>query len=303
MASSRPGRKAAIRTTKSLSAGRASRLTVSKYSNSNLSSSKSRKIIRNHHILSKSHAQAVKDGDKSRAAQLQAQIEAHGGLERYQEASKAGQNIERGGDSSTVLMAWLGPVKAAQQATHTSNRLRLLEVGALSVNNDCSRSGYFDVTRIDLNSQNPGIMKQDFMKRPLPKRENELFDCISLSLVVNFVPEPRLRGDMLRRVPKFLKSPLEHAEESVNESGRDMFPSLFLVLPAPCVMNSRYLNQDRLTAIMQSIGFRLESCKMTAKLVYYLWVFGEVPIKKAVFPKTELNPGKSRNNFAIVVGT
>lgn len=40
------------------------------------------------------------------------------------------------------------------------------------------------MTRIDLNSQGPGIEKQDFMDRPLPTSDQSRFDILSLSLVL-----------------------------------------------------------------------------------------------------------------------
>ena len=66
----------------------------------------------------------------------------------------------------------------------------MLEVGALRIDNACSRSGLLDVTRIDLHSQHPDIQTQDFMERPLPSAsafETEGFDILSLSIVFNYV--------------------------------------------------------------------------------------------------------------------
>ena len=294
MSPSRPRR------SKALTAGRANKLTTSAPSQSNLSSSKSRQIIRNHHSLSKAYAQALKRGDDARAAQLESQIEAQGGLERYQEASKAGQSVNRGRDSSKVLMEWLRPIETERKSLNTT-KLKLLEVGALSTDNACSRSECFEVTRIDLNSQNPRIIKQDFMLRPLPQGEADLFDCVSLSLVVNFVPDPVRRGDMLERVPKFLRPQSGYEQNDGKQMTQHLFPSLFLVLPAPCVTNSRYTDENRLIGLMSSIGFRQARRKMTAKLVYYLWVYSESIPQHVSFPKVEVNPGKGRNNFAIVL--
>lgn len=50
-----------------------------------------------------------------------------------------------------------------------------------------------DVTPIDLHARHPEIREQDFLQ--LDEEENrEKWDLISLSLVVNFVPEPKDRG-------------------------------------------------------------------------------------------------------------
>ena len=56
-----------------------------------------------------------------------------------------------------------------------------------------------DVTPIDLHSRHPGIREQDFLQ--LDEEENrEKWDLISLSLVVNFVPEPKDRGEQIHGV-------------------------------------------------------------------------------------------------------
>lgn len=70
---------------------------------------------------------------------------------------------------------------------------RVLEVGALKPNNFASCSSWLDVTCIDLHSRHPLIQEQDFLL--LNETENrEQWDLVSLSLVVNFVPEPKDRG-------------------------------------------------------------------------------------------------------------
>lgn len=70
---------------------------------------------------------------------------------------------------------------------------RLLEVGALKPDNYASCSAWIDTHPIDLRSQHPSIVEQDFLKMDLVENA-EGWDTISLSLVVNFVPEPRDRG-------------------------------------------------------------------------------------------------------------
>ncbi|EGS20533.1 uncharacterized protein CTHT_0023660 [Thermochaetoides thermophila DSM 1495] len=255
-------------------------------------------IINKHHLLQKRKRQALKKGDKEEEARIDKEIEALGGLQKYQEASLQGQRHDRGGDSSRVLMEWLKSVLSPEKAG-PSQRLRMLEVGALSTENACSKSGFFDIERIDLNSQSQGIKQQDFMKRPLPKDQSEMFDIISLSLVLNYVPEAKERGEMLRRTTQFLFPPGRHyptPELAAN------FPSLFLVLPAPCVTNSRYLDDDRLEAIMGSLGYVKVCFKQSKRLVYYLWRRGQVPEEsKARFPKKEIRPGSTRNNFAVIL--
>lgn len=259
------------------------------------SARRGRSLIRNFHRLSKARAASLRSNDATLAKKLKSEIEAQGGLERYQAASIAGQFPQRGGDSSKALIEW---IKRRNPENH--GRLRMLEIGSLSANNQCSRSGLFDVTRIDLNAQGRGIVQQDFMQRPLPKSDNERFDCISLSLVLNYEPDSLARGDMLQRVACFLRQPqkLDTAEQADPQFA---FPSLFLVLPAACVLNSRYLDERRLEKIMNILGYDLLEWKISAKLSYQLWRYGGRGILEEDAAKREINPGKGRNNFAIVL--
>ncbi len=209
------------------------------------------------------------------------------------------------GDSTTGAAAEGSPA-----ASLMSVPLRMLEVGALSTDNACSASGCFHMERIDLNSQGPGIAQQDFLQRPRPASDKERFDIISLSLVLNYVPHHGDRGAMLLQCLDFLHEPgRAYAGEqesgpaaATNPSILKYFPSVFLVLPEPCVTNSRYLTEERLTEIMAALGFDLLESKVSQRLVYYLWK-RERPMSKTIptFTKKELRSGPTRNNFSIVL--
>lgn len=285
---------------KSLSAGRPP--TFHQKRAKSISRKATKALINKHHLLEKRKTQALTRGDKEEEAAIDAEIQALGGLEKYQEASLQGQRHDRGGDSSRVLMDWLKPqLSSSSKESKDSkfSRLSMLEIGALSTENACSKSGQFDIVRIDLNSQGEGILQQDFMERPLPTDDSERFDIISLSLVLNFVPDPKGRGEMLLRTVQFLRQPNQHTG-----SLRESFPSLFLVLPAPCVTNSRYLDEDKLEEIMASVGYTKLVSKVAQRLVYYLWRKvpspSGTPVKR--FSKKEIRPGASRNNFSITLG-
>jgi 25S rRNA (adenine2142-N1)-methyltransferase len=261
-----------------------------------VSSKATRTIIRSHHTLEKQKAQALADGNQAKVAALTAEIEAQGGIQRYQKASLLGQSNDRGGDSSKILMDWLRPFQSdLKEGAAAGKPLRMLEVGALSMMNACSRSQYFEIERIDLNSQAEGIKQQDFMERPLPTNMSERFDIISLSLVLNYVPDPAVRGQMLMRTTDFLK------RDGLSGRIAESCPCLFLVLPAPCVLNSRYMDEPRLDAIMTNLGFSLLEKKVSRKLVYYLWRLVGIPEARLAFKKEELRSGKARNNFAVVL--
>ncbi|KAI9672121.1 MAG: hypothetical protein M1831_001934 [Alyxoria varia] len=281
---------------KTLSSGRPTTLGRIKYGNSIPSSQQTRTVIRSYHALSKAHANAIRSGDQALATRIQKEIEAQGGLTSYQAASSAGQSSQRGGDSSKTLMEWLSSVTP----NIGTGNLRMLEVGALSTSNACSRSGLFHVARIDLYSQEEGILQQNFMERPLPASDEERFDCVSLSLVLNYVPDPVMRGEMLKRTTKFLRRPPVKDTEREDSSGA--FPCIFLVLPAPCVTNSRYLDDHRLEVIMGELGYKCIQQKQSEKLVYSLWrKLAEPPQTYKPVKKIGLRSGQRRNNFAIVL--
>jgi 25S rRNA (adenine2142-N1)-methyltransferase len=299
---------------KSLSHGRPP--VVSKHNDvsRSLTSKATRTLIRTHHRLQKQHAAALRAGDNAKATELSKAIEDNGGLELYQAASIKGQSAERGGDSSRVLVQWLkerGTFTRGQSTTSdftesdreiTGNRkkkikeLKVLEVGALSPLNAISSLPGLNITCIDLHSQHPTIETQDFMERPIPNSDEEKFDIISLSLVLNYVPDAVARGEMLRRTCKFLRLGKQSKEAEENST----IPALFLVLPAPCVMNSRYLTEEHLTLIMDTLGFVLMHKKLSAKLVYYLWRYQSGGTYMPV-PKKSLRAGGSRNNFCVIL--
>ena len=266
-----------------------------------LSSNATRSLVRTHHTLRKQLSSAVARGDCSEAESIKTRIEAAGGLRKYQEASIQGQSAERGGDTSKILVQWLSEVKSQEIVRgRSSGKLRMLEVGALRTDNVCSKSGIFEMRRIDLHSQRPDIEEQDFMEIPLPTIEDlheKGFDIVSLSLVVNFVGDPAQRGEMLKRVATLLRPQANDGGET-----EEIFPGLFMVLPAPCVMNSRYLDEGRLEDMMQSLGYTQAKRKLSSKLIYYLWRW-EGPVSGAArtFKKEEIRSGKLRNNFAIVL--
>jgi 25S rRNA (adenine2142-N1)-methyltransferase len=261
-----------------------------------ISSKATRTLIRSHHTLEKQKAKALKDGDEARANALARQIDAQGGIESYQQASLTGQANDRGGDSSKILMEWLEPILPAMKELPKEEQVRMLEVGALSTTNACSKSHLIEMERIDLNSQAEGIKQQDFMERPLPLSDKEQFDIISLSLVLNFVPDAAGKGEMLLQTLKFLRP------NPQGQNFQEFLPSLFLVLPASCVTNSRYMDELKLEAIMQSLGYAMVKKKLSTKLVYYLWrLESTISKRKTHFKKVEIRSGKDRNNFSIVL--
>jgi hypothetical protein len=75
----------------------------------------------------------------------------------------------------------------------------ILEIGALSPSNYAAHSSWIANTPLDLHSQHPLILEQDFLQRPVPEEGEQLFDVVSCSLVLNFVPVAEDRGTRLSR--------------------------------------------------------------------------------------------------------
>ena len=207
-------------------------------------------------------------------------------------------------------MEWLAPLGSARSVRkdgQTRPRFRMLEVGALSIENACSRSGLFEMERIDLHSQHAEILEQDFLKRPFPgetEMGEEGFDVVGLSLVVNYVGNAVERGEMLRRVGGFLRMGCGagSGNDTACSGWESFFPALFLVLPASCVLNSRYFDEGLLQQMMGSEGYELMRRKVSKKLAYYLWRFrGAENIHRKSFPKVQPRPGGARNNFSVVM--
>lgn len=232
---------------------------------------KARKLISKFHVLLKEQAAAKAEGNTSNQSKIQSEIDSLGGIHRYQLASISGQSKQRGGDSSKLLVEWL----------KNSTKASLLEVGCLQVDNACARSNMFEPhVRIDLNSQHPKILQQDFMTM----NEDRKYGVISLSLVVNYVPGSKLRGKMLLKAWRMLESE----------------GNLFLVLPRACVDNSRYCDAETLTSFFKRVGFAQLKMHKTNRLVYWL-LSKTTPANTRYFPKQKVRDGPSMNNFSITL--
>ena len=217
-------------------------------------------------------------------------------LSNYQSASLSGQDSSRGGDSSKLLVKWMRElIDSGEQERYRG--MSALEIGSLSNKNMISRVGIFNpVVRIDLNNSNDddGIIKQDFMERPLPRDDSERFDLISCSLVLNFVPTPIERGNMCRRFEVFLKK----------HSVPNRSSYVFIVLPLPCVANSRYMDSPHFIQLMTGLGYEVVRQHMSRKLCYYL--FRRVPGEGErndlqYYRKIKIRDGPNMNNFAILL--
>ncbi|KZT11522.1 nucleolus protein [Laetiporus sulphureus 93-53] len=256
-----------------------------------------RALIRRFHVLIKRRAQlekAIEAGDglenaRKGLADVDDEIEEVGGLSAYQRMSTIGQGSDRGGGSEKVLIEWLKELGLASASLKKHTTLRLLEVGALKPDNYASCTAWIQNTPIDLRSNHPAIVEQDFLLMS-EAEHREKWDIISLSLVLNFVPDAKDRGRMLRLAHTMLRPD----------------GLLFIALPLPCILNSRYLTPEHFAGLLQIIGLSMikSRWKEGGKMAY--WLLRKTPGKShttdpaAYESKKVLRPGK-RNNFVILL--
>ncbi|KAI8367899.1 putative methyltransferase-domain-containing protein [Choanephora cucurbitarum] len=148
------------------------------------------RLIRRFHVLNKELAKCRAEAEIDRAQEqtiLEA-MESMGGLDWYQKASQLGQSKSRGGDSSKWLIQTL-----KQYSTKKVETLRVLDIGAVAPDN-YKPYPWITAKPIDLNPQHPDIEKQDFLEMKPPTTDQDKFDIVCLSLVINFVGDPKARG-------------------------------------------------------------------------------------------------------------
>ncbi|ORZ12136.1 putative methyltransferase-domain-containing protein [Lobosporangium transversale] len=231
------------------------------------------------HGHSQNYSQQDTAADLARITEIRQEMDDLGGLDMYQKASTLGQSKQRGGDSSK----WLVPILEShylQLNKKPGLPLRLLDIGALSPYNYQKYSSWIQTTPIDLNPQDPLIAKMDFLEMPIPTDREHLFDVVCLSLVINFVGDPKQRGEILRRSTYFLMP------------GTGI---LYLVLPLPCIQNSRYMDHGLLVEMMQALGYTsLLKYHFARKLAYYAFKLDAA----VAAPKNKHKAHRSSENVA-----
>ncbi|CBQ70618.1 conserved hypothetical protein [Sporisorium reilianum SRZ2] len=253
------------------------------------------------HTLLKQLEQAKTAEEKD---EIQAGLDSLGGLAQYQAWSLTGSAKAGQTPTSKWCMEALATV---YQHGRDQPKFRVLDVGAIT-GTAYTKYRWVDATSIDLHPQGDNVLKYSFFDFPVPTAEAETYNMVALSLVINFVGDVRKRGEMLRHVHKYLPT------------SADVPGFCFLVLPLSCLTNSRYMNQSHLRSILDSLGFSVLKQSDSAKLSR--WLLQRKPLAErreaaaknenaapgaddkwdgTVFKKRELNPGKDRNNFAIVV--
>ena len=242
---------------------------------------KNRALITEIHVLNK-RLRATKNNEElsreektARINELEEKVTKLGGIDAYQTASKHGES--RYGNFNSAK--WVVKQLKAVGANTNASPIKLLDVGALKYNYSKQRK-WIDCTAIDLNPQTSEVSKSDFLQM----KSSQNFDVVVLSLVINYEGDGVKRGEMLKKCVQLVKT-----------SGY-----VFIVLPRPCLSNSRYLTQELFVSMMDSLGFALLVRHCTRKLSFTMFQKTDTGLEKS-FPKRLLRAGDKRNNFCIVL--
>eukprot|EP01122_Echinamoeba_exundans_P015241 TRINITY_DN7147_c0_g1_i1.p1 TRINITY_DN7147_c0_g1~~TRINITY_DN7147_c0_g1_i1.p1 ORF type:complete len:419 (-),score=82.10 TRINITY_DN7147_c0_g1_i1:947-2134(-) len=222
---------------------------------------------------------------------IKEEMEELGGIELYQKASMHGETFKAYNTSKWVLKCLKEHgFRTAKDATgnETQPKMKTLDVGA--INNHFKGIKWMDLTPIDINPMDSGVIQCDFFDFDGKLKS---FDVIVLSLVINFVGDPRKRGVMLRRCADLLK-----CKSPTSRGGL-----LFLVIPSACIENSRYLTHELLSKMLEAVGFAILQHKTSKKLAFYMLELVErkriSPDQAAAFKKQVIRQGGDKNNFFI----
>lgn len=189
-------------------------------------------VIASFHTIEKKLSQTTDEAERKK---LLAEREALGGLKAYQDASLLGADKRKGGDSGK----WI--VKTLQQVLEGEKKdVKLLDVGSIS-GTAYEKYPWIKAKCIDIHPRENDVEQVDFFDLSVPTIEEEKFDVVSLSLVINFVGDIQERGKMLLHTHRYLK-----------KGGH-----LALILPLACVANSRYCTHQRLQDILDSCGWKV----------------------------------------------
>lgn len=160
------------------------------------------RLIRRFHVLNKELAKCKSEpgiASSKYEKEILAEMEAMGGLDWYQKASQLGQSKARGGDSSKWLIQTLKS-HCKETIDTTTKPIKVLDIGAVAPDNYKPYSSWIAAKPIDLNPQHPDIQKQDFLQMVPPTTGDTKFDIVCLSLVINFVGDPKDRGTITEKI-------------------------------------------------------------------------------------------------------
>lgn len=205
------------------------------------SARKARRVTSAFHRLSRELEAAHQAGDRAKAETLRVALEER--RREYQDASIFATAQFR-------TSRWVLRVLRAMDALPRRDepRLEALEIGA--INTQLTSSQYLHTRAVDLRSRHPAIEEVDFFRLCPPARSLDLVVC---AMVLNCLPAPGLRGEMLRRVRTLLV-----------DGGL-----LFLALPRQCLTRSPFTDHAHFMSALRALGLGPVAQKQTPKVALF----------------------------------
>ncbi|KAF0692957.1 Aste57867_16003 [Aphanomyces stellatus] len=222
----------------------------------------------------KASKKAKDDETPQRIQELEQRLKEMGGREAYQDASILSTSLHK---TSRWVFQLL--TKFELRPGKKMPPLDVLEVGA--INTQLVVCPWLNVLAIDLISRNPKIQQIDFFDLDLSKR----FTVVVSSMVINCVPTPEKRGEMLERTWTHL-----------TDGGH-----FFLMLPLLCLTNSNFMTTEHFESILHHVGFSIREKKETPKIAFYCLQKQTKPAAAATFTQKTIRPGPKRNDFSVVL--
>lgn len=157
--------------------------------------------------------------------------------------------------------------------------LNVLEVGA--INTQLLSCPWLNVKAIDLISRHEQIEQIDFFSvKPAAK-----YDVLVSSMVLNCVPTPEKRGEMLKLYRLHL-----------NANGM-----VFLMIPLLCLTNSKTMTYDAFVDLLMEVGFNVVESKQSPKVAFFCLkpIAHEENVKMKTAKKTHAK--RKGNDFHVVL--
>lgn len=279
------------------------------------STSESLAVIAAYHTAEKRLKQLVTDRSISaeererKRTEIEQEKRRLGGLETYQRASMYGA----ASSGYTCSRSIVPLIKKHLPRRHDDNtKPFVLDIGAIDHQYEDFESQLV-VLPIDLNPQHEKVVRADFFNfaremiqtQRVPtcatsvlcedRLHQSHFDVVIMSLVLNFVGDPRERGQMLALASRLMR----------------VGGLLFVSLPSACLANSRYMDNDRFQGLVCSLGYEVVNVSISKKI--YLGTFrlrkafetydasrGTFRFKNE-FRRVHLRRGDKRNNFCVML--
>ena len=231
---------------------------------------RARRIVSAFHANHPSHAAVAAASDAEHAAYQEASalsVRRHSTSRWVLRRLRARWPHLLGGTAAAATTAAAG---AAPSAADPPLPRRCLEVGA--INTELLDAGARDglrVDAIDLRASDPRIRRADFFGLA-PAGE---YHVVVLSMVLNCVPEPSKRGEMLLACARHLRG-----RRAPDAPGGGV---LFLTLPRRCLEASRRTSADAFRALLCRAGFEVLEERFSPKIAFYILGLAPEPVENA----------------------